>query len=132
MKVCSVLGMREFNGIIEYQCLLTKGAKKWLKRNQIVNFYDVPNPYAEREKVTQQSIEKIAKETEEAYKFLLRNDDTQGVKAVVKRNGVIMYIYQHEEKKLEVLYTEEQKREHINELFQYFEEHVKIVDNNQK
>ena len=118
--VLEIKGIKEEDGVTKYKCVIGENKYRWLERYRIANFNNIPNPYAEKEDVSNEELKVIARTTKAVYDLILKKRGTVGVKKQVKRMNRDMFIYENEEHNLEVLYTKEDKEERAVELADYY------------
>lgn len=118
--VLEIKGIKEEDGVTKYKCVIGENKYRWLERHRIANFNNIPNPYAEKEDVSNEELKVIARTTKAVYDLILKKRGTVGIKKHVKRMNKDMFIYENEDHNLEVLYTEDDKQERAVELADYY------------
>lgn len=125
-KVLEIIGKKEEKSTIEYKCILESGKQKWLKKENIINFNDVPNPYKVNNNSKQ--LEKIIETTRKIYEFLINDKEKPGIKMVIKRGGIRMFIRVNDAKEVEVIYKKDQIEKLKLEIVEFYENHI-ILEN---
>ena len=69
-SVVEISGYREIDGVIKYKCIMNNNKTKWLSKAQIPNFNSIHNKYADKEKVSEIKLKRIADETAIVYKYI--------------------------------------------------------------